>query len=98
MVHEELTEQAIKDVVKANIKSFDIKAFCPNGGWPMLEDVDVQVGRQVPSDEGWVIDMDLWYDCQVPTACSCITSSIEKPERLSCTVRIADGRLTVLKY
>ncbi len=84
----------IKEIVIANIDSFVISDFCPNGGWPKFDNLSVTIFNTEKYDDSVVYDLELLYDCEFPGCC--FIPGGQNFSRLRKKVKISESSLEVL--
>ncbi len=64
-----MDKQEIISVIKKDIENFDWVEFCPNGGWPIFDSLDLRIYSQEQRDDTVIVDADLLYGCKIPDGC-----------------------------
>lgn len=64
-----MNKQEIISVIQKDIGNFDWVEFCPNGGWPIFDSLDLRIYSQKQVDDTLMVDADLLYGCKIPDGC-----------------------------
>ncbi len=64
-----MEKEVIIDIINKNIKTFDVFEFCPNGGWPNFDELDVNITNIKKEDSGFLINLSILYYCENPGSC-----------------------------
>lgn len=59
----------LKERIHSNIDKFKISDFCPNGGWPKFDNLELVVYHEELVDEYTIYDVELLYDCEFAGCC-----------------------------
>jgi hypothetical protein len=87
--------KGLKEQVLLNIEKFPIGEFCPDGGWPKFDNLEVLVHKKtLQKDASVVLDIELVYDCE--KAGCCFIPGADNHTRLHKKIRLAESTLEVL--
>lgn len=85
----------LKELVLAHIEKFKISEFCPDGGWPKFENLEVVVYKETPQDDATIVlDVELLYDCE--KAGCCFIPGGDNATRLRKKIKRSQNSLDVL--
>jgi hypothetical protein len=59
----------LKEKILANIDKFKIAEFCPNGGRPKFDNLEVLVFSEEKKEEATVFSIGLIYECEIAGCC-----------------------------
>mgnify|MGYP000094303128 CR=1 FL=1 len=59
----------LKERIHSNIDKFKISDFCPNGGWPKFDNLNVIVYGKEDVKDHIIYDVELLYDCEIAGCC-----------------------------
>ncbi len=63
------TSEEIKQMVQDNIHQIKISEFVAEGGWPNIENIEVQILSQKESKEIETVDLHILYTIEKPGCC-----------------------------
>lgn len=66
---ETLSHNHIQQIIKENIKSFNVFEFCPDGGWPNFDQLEVSVNSVIEKGQSQQANITLYYHCTMPASC-----------------------------
>ena len=91
-----MEEEKIRELVQANIDQISIDEFCPNGGNPSLDDIDVQVYSIEEEEDTYIIRLAILYKSMMPG--SCTSSGGDTIEHLEAEVMIEGEEVEFLLW
>lgn len=59
----------LKKQVHSNIDKFKVSDFCPNGGWPKFDNLDLIIFSEELVDNHTIYDVELLYECEFAGCC-----------------------------
>jgi hypothetical protein len=87
--------KGLKEQVLANIEKFPVGEFCPDGGWPKFDNLEVLLYKETPQEDASVIlDIELVYDCE--KAGCCFIPGGDNHTRLHKRIKLSEAFLEVL--
>ena len=84
----------LKKRIHSNIKSFKISDFCPNGGWPKFDNLDVVIYNEEQIDTYIIYDVEILYECEF--AGCCFIPGGDKYSRLRKKIKISETSFEVM--
>jgi len=84
----------LKEAVLKNIKAFQVSDFCPEGGWPKFDDLEVLVFGQFVDGVTTTYDVELLYACEAAACCFIPGSDVHS--RLRKKIKIGKTSFEVL--
>lgn len=85
------TNTQIKEFVQQNINQIKISEFVADGGWPIIDNIDVTIYKQTEEKGIETISLDILYEVH-KTGC-CFIPGSDLPMRLSKIVTIEDNQI-----
>ncbi|MFC2109447.1 hypothetical protein ACFLRU_03575 [Bacteroidota bacterium] len=84
----------LKQRVLENIKKFKVSDFCPDGGWPKFDNLELIVYSEIKEGDFTCFAVELIYDCE--KAGCCFIPGADNHTRLQKKIKLSKTSFEVL--
>ncbi|WP_139958725.1 hypothetical protein [Flavicella sediminum] len=84
----------LKQRILENIKAFKVSDFCPDGGWPKFDNLELIVYSQKEEAGFFIFNVELIYDCE--KAGCCFIPGADNHTRLQKKIKLSETSFEVL--
>lgn len=84
----------LKQKVLDNIGKFKISDFCPDGGWPKFDNLELIVFDELIQDSSVIYNVELIYDCE--KAGCCFIPGGDNHTRLQKKIKVSETSFEIL--
>lgn len=84
----------LKQRVLDNIDKFKVSDFCPDGGWPKFDNLELIVFSEEKQIDGILYSVELIYDCE--KAGCCFIPGADNHTRLHKKIKVSETSFEIL--